>query len=251
MVVVAQVLQYLLPGGGGHPQCWWTCRWRTCCRRRPWWIKRPWRSSQLSSQLAVGFCSLKLCHSHTGCETTGQDFLYCPSEKGIEDGRGELTSSASIGSGDLAVPSWLGRCWELRRGLLWCAHKENWSFLILSTVLLLMCSGEWSTRVLLKSTINSLVSSTLRDRLLCLHQSVSCSISSLLLHCCWRDPQLYCLQQTWWCYLNCTLQHNHEYSALGSTGVQCGAAGGGVANPDWMGSPGQEVQDPVAEVGQT
>lgn len=53
--------------------------------------------------------------------------------------------------------------------------------LTLFTFATLMCSGEWSILVLLKSTIISLVLSTLRDTVDCmsLHHSASYSSSSL------------------------------------------------------------------------
>lgn len=48
---------------------------------------------------------------------------------------------------------------------------RNLELLTLSTVVPFMCSGKWSAWILLKSTIITLVLSTLRDRLLSLQHS--------------------------------------------------------------------------------
>lgn len=57
--------------------------------------------------------------------------------------------------------------------------KKNLEFSIISTVVSLMCSGEWSTQVLLRSAVIVFDLSPLRDRLLPLHHSARCPTSSL------------------------------------------------------------------------
>lgn len=117
-----------------------------------------------------------------------------------------------------------------------------------------MFSEEWSNRVLLKSTTTSLLLPALSDY--CLDTILKAGLVHLL--------------SVWWIIFahNCsvisnvvwtgfwsTVKSQHckqqwtEHTALRNTNVQCGGAGGRVADPDRLGFPSQKVQSPVAKGG--
>lgn len=102
-----------------------------------------------------------------------QFFLYCPPVEGVKDARGEI-SSLQPPQEVKALLVFLGYAGgvESWRGSLWCAWQETWIFW-LSTVAPLIYRCEWSTQVLLKSTIIFLFLSPLRD-------TVDCCICAIL-----------------------------------------------------------------------
>lgn len=131
-----------------------------------WRGERPLWSSQLSSLCIAG--SLQFPNHSAG---------HSASVEGGKDG--QWLSSVSAGSGGIDLP-FLSFGWRVgveRPSEV--VGKDTWFSWPLSIVEPLMNSREWSAGVLLRSTTISLVVSTLRDRLLSLHQLTSCSTSSL------------------------------------------------------------------------
>lgn len=118
---------------------------------------------------------------------------------------------------------------------------RNLELLTLSKVVPLMCNGEWFNQVLLMSTIISLVLSSLRDRLwsspfcelVCLlpeyslfivaDEAYNCSVFSKI--------DIWTVQWYFAAQLSVRRVKWTVHAALGSTGVQCGGARGGIANP--------------------
>ena len=168
--------------------------------------------------------------SESGSDAATQEALYSPSVESGENGRWAFLS---------LLRKW--RCfWAFfteepvfRHQVMFSARwtPRDFVFFTVSTGEPWMFSGSWSLCALRKSTTISMVLSIFRDRLLTLHQVISCSTSSLYDDSWFLSMRTITVEQQW-----------TEHPALRCPCAWSGGVGVIISDPDF-----QKIQDPVAE----